>query len=147
MNKTMQQKFQWLLTVTASLALMGCGESREFELAPVSGKVTLNGEPLVGAQVLLQPTGGSENPGPSSTGLTNESGEYVMKTIDGEEGAVVGHHRVAITSNPFQEVPAGDQDVGPNNERVPMRYNLNSSLTIDISKEGDAKADFEITSP
>ncbi len=141
-----KRNFHLLLLGTVCLVMLGCGGS-EFDIVPVSGKVTLNGEPLVGAQVRLQPTGGAENPGPSSTGLTNDQGEYVMKTIDGETGAVVGHHRVSITSNPFREVPAGDSDVSPNEERVPKRYNLLSEVTLDVPEGGNDGADFDLTSP
>ena len=86
-----------------------------------------------------------KNPGPSSTGLTDSEGVYVMKTINDEPGAVVGHHRVSITSNPFREAAAGDQDVDPVEERVPKRYNLLSELALDVPEGGIDNADFELT--
>lgn len=53
----------------AVVAFVGCGRS---DLGQVTGRVTLDGEPLAGAFVEFVPTGGE---GSSSSGRTNERGE------------------------------------------------------------------------
>ncbi|MBN1853410.1 MAG: hypothetical protein JW829_11825 [Pirellulales bacterium] len=127
-------------------SMLGCHDSG-YVLAPVSGKVTLNGEPLVGGRVTLQPTGGSETPGPGSIGDTDAQGAYVLKTIHDEPGAVVGRHRVSIISNPYREAPKSDLDTNPGVERVPKRYNLLSEIILDVPKEGLDSANFDLTAP
>src|SRR5262245_49500081 len=78
----------------------GCGSSAEYELAPVSGVVTLDGKPVPYTQVVFIPqaTGGSTNPGPGSAAACDDQGHYQLKTVRGEDGAVVGTHSVRISS-------------------------------------------------
>lgn len=141
-----QSIFRYLVSFFLFLFFVGC-DGREYHLAPVAGKVTLNGAPLVGARITFQPTGGGENPGPGSIGDTDSQGAYVLRTIHDEPGAVVGHHRVAIVSNPYREAAASDKDSHPIVERVPKRYNLLSELKIDVPEEGLDSANFDLTAP
>jgi hypothetical protein len=88
---------------------------------------------------------GTENPGPGSTGITDAEGRFVLKTIDGEDGAVVGEHQVRIYShNPEGPPPASDTDPRPPVELVPRRYNYQSTLTHTVPAEGDQAADFDL---
>ena len=50
------------------------------------------------AMVYFQPVGSKEdpNPGRGSTGKTDETGRFVLKTEDGKDGAVVGTHQIKI---------------------------------------------------
>ena len=138
--------FRLLPLIAVFLCAIGCN-NREYDLAPVSGKVTFNGAPLVGARVTFQPAGGVENPGPGSIGDTDAQGNYALKTIHNEPGAVVGHHRVAIISNPYREAPRSDKDANPFVEPIPKRYNLLSELSIEVPQEGLNSADFDLTAP
>jgi hypothetical protein len=135
------------LCLLSWIVVAGCGGDDAYDLAPVSGRVTLNGAPLAGAQVGLQPIGGGENPGPGSTGITDADGAYHMATIHGDSGAVVGKHRVQVWSNPSREAPASDVDEKPREERVPKRYNHLSELSLDVPAGGTDSADFELTAP
>jgi hypothetical protein len=135
-----------LLLGLAAVAALGCG--REF--APVSGKVTLNGQPVAGATVVFQPIAreGSIDAGPGSVGTTNDKGEYTLTADTGQKGAVVGKHRVMISSlgvKPGSE--GGDQRGGPPLEnRLPGVYNdADTSLTFDVPAGGTNKADFPLT--
>jgi len=134
-----------LLLGVAAVAALGCG--RQF--APVSGKVTMNGEPVAGATVVFQPIAkeGAIEAGPGSVGTTNEKGEYTLTADTGQNGAVVGKHRVMISSlgvKPGAE--GGDQRGGPPLEdRIPGRYNADTSLTFDVPDGGTNKADFPLT--
>ena len=54
-------------------SVVGCGS--EFDLAPVSGIVPLNGTPVVGARVVFEPSRTGEEAllaGPGSYGVTGE---------------------------------------------------------------------------
>ena len=80
------------LTVLAG----GCQRGPTWGLAPVEGTITKNGRPLANIEVtfLADPDAGTE--GPRTTGRTDETGHYRLRTTNGDEGAVIGKHRVLI---------------------------------------------------
>jgi hypothetical protein len=124
----------------ACLMLSGCAEHN---LAPVSGVVTLDGKPLVGGEVRFQPMGQDVgNPGPDSTGITDDVGRFELETQDGDAGAVVGTHRVRISSRVPNDAAAEGADARPSVELVPAHYNLQTTLTFPVPAEGTSKADF-----
>jgi len=59
---------------------------------PVSGTVTLNGQPVEGAIVTFVPTAG----GKGATGRTDASGKYTLTTFASGDGAVPGQYNVKI---------------------------------------------------
>lgn len=129
------------------LVTLGCGSS-PYDLAPVSGTVTLAGEPLSGAVVNFQPmASGSANVGPGSNGRTDTAGHFELNTIQDETGAVVGRHRVRIYSYSPESPSVEDTDSGPVVERVPQRYNYRSTLTYTVPEEGTDQANFDLTLP
>ncbi len=107
----------------------GCGEERPYTTVEVSGRVTLDGEPLAGAHLTFQPNT-KVSRGPGSFGLTDEEGRYRLETTAGDTGAVVGRHRVSITA----------KDGPP----LPRRYNHDSELSVDIVAKGPQTADFPL---
>ena len=67
----------------------GCGRNA-YRLADVSGRVTLDGEPLAGGVVSFQPqAAGGSVAGPGATGRIDADGRYRLASIDGGSGAVV----------------------------------------------------------
>lgn len=137
-------------------AIIGCG-SKGYQLASVSGKVTLDGDPLVGAHVTFVPLGspGKIDPGPGSHGMTDSEGRFTLRTSAGASGAVVGMHRVAIEA--AQEGESGEQSDGAESEealkrrmatltKVPPKYNRDTDLTFDVSAGGSKAADFTLSS-
>ena len=81
------------------ITAIGCGHGL-YDVAPVSGTVTLYGEPLKNATVSFEPQAGSDQEivGPGSSGQTDDSGRYKLTTFRGERGAVVGQHKVRIST-------------------------------------------------
>ena len=73
------------LTVLGCVALVGCGSSAPYELAPVSGVVTLNGKAVPYTQIIFQPKRTAENPspGPGSTAFCDDAGKFELKTVRG----------------------------------------------------------------
>ena len=67
-----------VLTVLCCVALAGCGSSASYELAPVSGVVTLNGKAVPDTQIIFQPKGTADNPspGPGSTAFCDDAGKF-----------------------------------------------------------------------
>jgi hypothetical protein len=141
------------LPMTTSLALgcvalVGCGSSAPYELAQVSGVVTLNGKAVPYTQIIFQPKGTADNPspGPGSTALCNDAGRFELKTVRGEPGAVVGLHAVQIYAHGPPKSTVGDTDEGPQvKEAFPTKYNVESLLTFEVPVEGSAAANFELT--
>jgi hypothetical protein len=68
---------------------------------PVSGKVTLNGEPVEGATVAFQAAKYS------ASGTTDASGTYKLTTFAAGDGAVPGEYKVAVTKLEGGAAPAG----------------------------------------
>jgi hypothetical protein len=98
--------------------VVGCGGGRE--IATVSGKVMLDGQPLADARVNFQPSGGGRNPGIGSFGKTNAQGEYTLTLIDEKgEGAIVGSHRVMIKATAAGNGDPADDKQRAGADRVP----------------------------
>src|SRR5258708_29057010 len=84
-----------LLPLGLLFCSVGCGEN----LAPVSGKVTLDDKPLPNAMVIFHPDSNGPNPGPGSHGKTDDKGEFMLSLMTrGVKGAVPGKHKVSITA-------------------------------------------------
>lgn len=135
-----------LTLVSAFLVLSGCG-SRE-EVVPVSGVVTIDGEPAANCRVTFQPTENNEGPGIGSVGDTDEEGKYTLKTIESDPrpGAVPGEARVTI----FYLDPASfDQEEGlapgsgePAPFVVPAEWRSGEEIFV-VPEEGTDQANFE----
>ncbi len=74
----------------------GCQRGPKWNLVPVEGTVTKDGRPLGNVQVifLADPDAGTQ--GPRATGTTDLAGRYRLRTDNGDDGAVVGKHRVIL---------------------------------------------------
>ena len=91
-------KFTDLAIVSVSIAILsfvGCGDG---SIAPVSGKVTFDGEPVDGIRLVFSPklTDPNRDPGPWSSAVTSSSGEYTLETRQRQNGAFVGNHIVTF---------------------------------------------------
>jgi hypothetical protein len=77
--------------------LTGCGS----KLAPVSGRVTCDGKPLECAAITLSPlpenANDLESPRAANGGINKGRLEYVSTFRQGD-GAIIGKHRVLITT-------------------------------------------------
>jgi hypothetical protein len=129
---------------------LGCGSSLPF--APVSGKVTMNGQPLANATVNFQPIApqGKMEVAPGSAGATDEKGEYHLQGATGQDGAWVGKHRVMISLVTTKAGAAeGPTERGgpPQENKIPARYNDKTELTFEVPSGGSTKADFALKSP
>src|SRR5581483_10021007 len=79
-----------LILAAFTVLSAGCGGG-EFPVAKVSGRVTLNGQPVDKVSVMFQPIAaeGKLNSGMGSYGITDTDGRYTLKLIGKEtKGAV-----------------------------------------------------------
>jgi hypothetical protein len=167
----MRRLVAWIWALATSATLAGCG-SYDFKLAPVSGRVTVDGQPVAGLRVSFEPVGSVQRPapGPDAIGITDTDGRYTVATIAEQwTGAVVGDCRVRIWTLPSNQSDPVFDDRDPNydpvaeikalkaklrNSRkkvsrpsgaVPKRFNDESTLTFVVPPEGSDKANFEIS--
>ena len=130
------------------IATVGCGHGL-YDVAPVSGTVTLYGEPLKNATVSFEPQAGSDQEivGPGSSGQTDDSGRYKLTTFRGERGAVVGQHKVRISTyeSRFKDLENSNEIEVLSIEHVPWQYNRNTILTFEVPSGGTSGADFDLT--
>src|SRR5688572_3610664 len=105
------------------LLMLGCGQSGP-DVAPVKGRVTLDGKPLETADVVFQPVDGE----PPSTGRTDAEGRYELLYKRGITGARLGEHtvRIEFTSNIVKNPP-----------NIPVRYNTGSELRAEVKSGED----------
>jgi len=102
-NKMLSQLRSFTLTkslglVAIAVALAGCGEGGDFSVAPVTGVVQCNGQPVPGGLIFFEPkqTGDSAVVGKVGLGIIDESGNFTVSTYGDGDGAVVGLHRVKV---------------------------------------------------
>ncbi len=85
------------------LFLLGCGQAGP-GLQSVTGTVTKSGQPLKGVSVTFSPVAA----GPSSGGITNDEGKFVLLCQSGKAGAVVGQHKAVLSmATPADATPVG----------------------------------------
>ena len=81
----------------AGCGVLGCRES-SYELAPVRGTVSIDGQPLTSGKLMFAPITSSagQEAGKAALGLLQPDGSYVLTTYEYGDGAVVGEHWVSI---------------------------------------------------
>ncbi|MBA2114688.1 carboxypeptidase regulatory-like domain-containing protein [Bremerella alba] len=134
------------IVVLVSLCLLvGCFGSDK--IAPVSGLVTLDGEPLAGAIVGFEPIAqeGDLEAGYGSYAKTDDDGHYTLRSLKNEEGALIGQHRVSVSTVVGKEGPNGEI-MGLTKERVPPRYNNDTQLLIEVPRGGTDVANLALES-
>jgi hypothetical protein len=122
------------------LLLPGCGAGS----SAVSGKVTLDGQPLSGASVSFKSA--ATEPGRARglfLGVTNEQGHYALRPASSADvGMRPGKYMVSITTT---YVAGGVPDYqNPPIEKVPAKYR--QGLEFDVPPTGPAEADFDLIS-
>lgn len=137
-----------LLPLLSSLLLIaaGCG-GESYPVAPVSGQVTLDGQPLADARIGFEPRrqGNNPNAGPGSYAKTDAQGRFELQTLKDEKGAVVTTHDVWIRTFVAPADRSGEI-IESQPEKVPARYNDATTLTFTVPAEGSDQANFALTS-
>ena len=147
--------------------LAGCSKTSNLDTIPVTGLVTLDGQPVPGAKVVFAPSGGT---GQAASGVTGSDGRYKLTTQDPNDGALPGKYMVMI-SKTEGSAGAADQAVKPNmtpeeatkaateardaakqpeptfKELLPEKYKTAAgALNADVAKGGKTEFNFELTS-
>jgi hypothetical protein len=134
-------RFHRLLLSGLMVSLAGCGGS-DVELAPVHGRVTLDGQPVRGVFIIFQPQSGKP-----SYDMLNADGEFELQYNVSHAGSLIGTHEVFLR-------PLGPDEQGELAEllpdgvteatKVPERYRQPFE-TVEVSDEKQ-EFTFELTS-
>lgn len=130
-----------LVIITSATFIMGCGGGEEGpKLFPVTGTVTLDGEPVPDASILFKdPTGKNKS--------------YFASVKDGAYSTKMeaGKRKVLITANRQSKDKMVDNAAGTGKEPameqyLPAIYNEKSTLEIDVVSGGENQFPFDLKS-
>ena len=132
-----------LLSLSLLLFLFGCSEPNPLGRRPIHGQVTFQGKAVDYGSVQFSP----EDPDHGvSSGAMIENGSYHMKLA---QGLPPGVYKVMISAPDRDKIekvegPPGDErSVAV--ERIPKKYNLQSTLKIEVPKgRGNHVVDFTL---
>jgi hypothetical protein len=130
------------------LFLLGCQKATKSALVPVSGTVRLDGKPLARATVTFIPDGATKGFG--SEAVTNEAGEFRLKSRRTGDGAVAGTYKVTISKRlmPDGSEPVFDDKTtaitSPAKETLPPTYSTRekTTLTATVPEGGTSTLEF-----
>lgn len=113
------------LAALAIVAVAGCG--KRVAMAPVEGRVTLDGTPLQLGAVMVQPKAG-----PAAQAKINPDGTFRLGTFKPDDGAIVGPATVRVICRKEITQPGSERAYGPS--LIPEKYSRfeTSGLTVDI---------------
>ena len=116
-----------------AVAVAGCGQS---ETVPVTGTVTMNGQPGTEAEVIFTPSKGRV-----ASGTTDAAGRFSLSTNKPGDGAVPGDHKVTVVEYYPPGKPPPMTSGGPPS-RFPQKYAESSQSPFQAKVERGAKNDF-----
>jgi hypothetical protein len=117
------------------LIALGCGKSGP-KTVSVSGKVTMDDQPLANATVSFIPADGKDITAKEAVGQTDAQGNYSLKLNQSQaSGAAPGEYKVSIS---LIERGASLTNV------VPEEYNKKTKLTFTVPDAGTKEANFPL---
>jgi len=157
----------WLAGL-AIVLLTAAGCSGKHTPVPVSGAVTLDGEPVSGATVYFYAVG-DEKEGRPAQGTTDQAGEFQMSTLGTADGALPGDYKVVIHKYvptmpklkipDFPNTPEGKTErsdfmyrnfeakgIQPFKNSLPDKYGDSSKTPLNCTVKSKMTVKFEMTS-
>ncbi len=139
-----------MLFACSSFLFMGCETNNTgLTFVPASGIITLDGVPLVEADVEFVP----QDIQPNENGLggsggfanTDDQGRFEMYTAS-NAGVEPGTYLVKIRKTSQPEITDPEARVPPGKEMVPAQYNSKSDLVVELGDRGDTEIKFDLKS-
>jgi hypothetical protein len=90
------------ILIVSLFVISGCGSSNEFGVTPVpaSGSVLVDGKPVAGLTVELNPTFKWPNEKmPFPQGRTDADGKFKLGTFSPDDGAIPGDYQIAVKTD------------------------------------------------
>ena len=139
--------FTACLCAACFVGLVGCGSGNKLGRLPISGKISLDDNPLPNGSITFAP---KDPQGFSAGSVIASDGTY---TILETKGLPPGEYTVQIFSS-YQEgneagapIHAGPElDKIVTIERIPKEYNSETTQVVTVTKENDNIFDFDISS-
>jgi hypothetical protein len=137
-----------LVGLAMTCGALGCDKS-PYDLAPVRGKVTLDGKPLSGAKIMFAPIakGETKKVGKPAFGVLQSAGEFVLGTYEPDDGAVVGEHWVTVIR--MSDVPKKQREPGqpkPASSAKPEWQRVLFPQTQSVAESQDNEINIDLTS-
>ncbi|MBT5018233.1 MAG: carboxypeptidase regulatory-like domain-containing protein [Planctomicrobium sp.] len=143
-------KFHVLAVIIFSSALCGCGGDGRPSLVEVEGAVTLDGEPIGGAQLAFIPDAGNEIQR-GSRATSDSGGKFTVGTYAVNDGIPVGKYKVTVIKEELDgELPEGYNTEDPSANAKPMKMKLftpehyslpdQTDLTVEVTSDGMSPA-------
>lgn len=136
--------------VLIGLLMSGCQPSKNpLGRLPATGSVTLDGAPLDAGEIQFQPKQADAKA--VNTAAVIKGGAY---SLAAEVGLLPGTYAVSITSAPPPPAATStdpvqamqDASKPPPADRIPRKYNQETTLKAVVTKEGPNKFDFDLKS-
>lgn len=128
------------LTALALPFTTGCG-GPDPNLGQVQGVVTLDGQPLADATVILV-----QGQGRPAAGVTDAEGRYQVSLTGSRQGTAPGVNKVQIITERGPSETADGKPIPPSPERLPSRYHAETELAVEVKAGELTEANFELTS-
>lgn len=146
----------------------GCDSTPRLETVPVSGVVTLDGEPVEGATVTFRPVNPEQ--GIAASGKTDKDGVYKLTAVGAGadvkvtpgSGTVPGQYQVTVTKNVVPDRPEDYEEWASQSSAqgdpaavaaqqityvVPRKYNRPQTSGLQVTvKDGENDIPLELTS-
>jgi len=121
MARSISRVALWCVLLPLAAASGGCHRGPTWNLAPVEGTVTKGGRPLRGIEVVFLPDADAGTQGPRASSFTDEAGHYRLRNDNGDDGTMVGKHRVLILDLETAMKPALNRFRGPQRKEATQR--------------------------
>jgi hypothetical protein len=127
-----------LCIAALGLAIIGCrkpsADAPSVQLLPVSGIISVNGEPAAGVRVTLHPVDANGLGVVTPSGVGDENGAFILTTYAPGDGAPVGKYRVTAS---WADILNTGSDPEYGKEKLPARYQSpdQSGLECEIRQE------------
>src|SRR5215203_6710467 len=128
----MSRKFLAVALLAASS--VGCTKS---DMIPVTGVLTLNGQPVADAEVMFNP----KTKGRFAVGKTDATGHFKLSTGAPDDGAVPGEYAVTLCEYYPPDKPP-KMTSGPLPSRFPQKYGNPSTTPLTVKVEPGTKNEF-----
>lgn len=132
-----------MMVALVALSAVGCGSGT----SGVSGKVTMNGQPVTGGSLTFSPisTGGTDA-GKPAAGNVQSDGSYVLGTDSEKDGAAAGRYKV-LYSAPAAKYPDGvEPQPGMQPTYSPFQNMIPKTAEVEV-KSGSNTIDIELVPP
>ena len=126
------------LLVLTTMCMVGCGGSgiEEMKVAYVSGKVTMNGEPVTSGRIMFYPTveegSKSGKAGKPAQGTVSSDGSFELSTYGSNDGAVVGTHQVTVMEEATPDPESSRKQVGFLDGTVTVVADKSNKINIEL---------------